>query len=677
MYYEAYEKENSEFVDRYNELKAIIKQIEEVPELHRVQNRYFVDVAKFTEKLFKVVKLISKNKFYELPMEKVKKINKKLYRDISEEDYETSYANPSFSVSIFGEQLGKQLAYVYKRLRDCIESAFSNKLFNIVPALELFVDVYNALLRSPNHPKGIDKIIKENAKKYNKLDADMYMRKYIDPSASYLKYIVTETDLTDLRYLYMYDSYISKREVSIAEFFYSLPESKIEAMAKTYTDGYIRGFAVNNLDIKKKKYVNIYYSIGFERMARKAYENFVEAGLTPVFSLYQPYYTNRQYMYDHRFDYALYLDEEYMELNYKNTEEACKKYSEELKKYGGPAAIETFGEKKFQPKNDRYAISLDEKQLKLDIESKRKIGILRSKYMVASETSFTIISYPVPLIGDNFQDIFEETVKLNNLDNELYKGIQQKIIDVLDKGEYVHVLGMNKNKTDIKVSLNKLNNPEKETLFENCVADVNIPLGEVFTSPRLTNTNGRIYVSEVFLEGLKYLDLDIVIKDGMVESYNCSNFPKEEDNKKYIKENVLNNHETLPIGEFAIGTNTTAYIMGQKYNIQEQLPILIAEKTGPHFALGDTCYSMAEDNKTYNPDGKEIIAKDNEITIKRKTDIEKAYFNCHTDITIPYNELGEISVYTKDNEKIEIIKEGRFVLAGTEKLNEAFSENLN
>ena len=31
-----------------------------------------------------------------------------------------------------------------------------------------------------------------------------------------------------------------------------------------------------------------------------------------------------------------------------------------------------------------------------------------------------------------------------------------------------------------------LNNPEKETNFENCLADVNIPLGEVFTSPKLT-----------------------------------------------------------------------------------------------------------------------------------------------------------------------------------------------
>lgn len=35
--------------------------------------------------------------------------------------------------------------------------------------------------------------------------------------------------------------------------------------------------------------------------------------------------------------------------------------------------------------------------------------------------------------------------------------------------------------------------------------------------------------------------------------------------------------------EFAIGTNTTAYMMGLKYNISGLLPILIAEKTGPHF----------------------------------------------------------------------------------------------
>ena len=53
----------------------------------------------------------------------------------------------------------------------------------------------------------------------------------------------------------------------------------------------------------------------------------------------------------------------------------------------------------------------------------------------------------------------------------------------------------------------------------------------------------------------------------MIESYTCSNFEDEEENEKYIYDNILHNHPTLPIGEFAIGTNTTAYVAGKKYNI--------------------------------------------------------------------------------------------------------------
>ena len=72
------------------------------------------------------------------------------------------------------------------------------------------------------------------------------------------------------------------------------------------------------------------------------------------------------------------------------------------------------------------------------------------------------------------------------------------------------------------------------------------------------------------------------------------------------------------MGEFAIGTNTTAYRMAKEYQIGAKLPILIAEKTGPHFAVGDTCYSHAEDTAVYNPNGKEIIARDNEKSLLRK-----------------------------------------------------------
>ena len=51
----------------------------------------------------------------------------------------------------------------------------------------------------------------------------------------------------------------------------------------------------------------------------------------------------------------------------------------------------------------------------------------------------------------------------------------------------------------------------------------------------------------------------------------------------------------------------------------------------------------------------------------------KAYFNCHTDITIPYGEIGMISAVMPDHYQVPIIVDGRFVLEGTMELNEAFA----
>ena len=126
------------------------------------------------------------------------------------------------------------------------------------------------------------------------------------------------------------------------------------------------------------------------------------------------------------------------------------------------------------------------------------------------------------------------------------------------------------------------------------------------------------------------------------------------------------------MGEFAIGTNTLAYKMAMKYGIVEQLPILIVEKMGPHFAIGDTCYTETEDLAVYNPkNGKEIVARENEKTALRSTDYSQAYTHMHTDITLPYHGIGLIRVKTASGQMIEIIRGGRFVLRGTELLNEA------
>ena len=336
--------------------------------------------------------------------------------------------------------------------------------------------------------------------------------------------------------------------------------------------------------------------------------------------------------------------------------------------------MEIFGEQPFSPEVKEESLSYSGAQQELVRLYDSKSGQLVNRYIKGEERSFTIVAYPVPEIGERYSEIFDDVIRINTLDAGLYERVQQTIIDALDQGVYVRVKGKGANRTDLKIQLHELRDPEKETIFENCVADVNIPVGEVFTSPVLSGTEGVLHVSRVYLNELQYIDLKLTFTDGKITDYTCANFEKEEENRKYIYDNVLHNHETLPLGEFAIGTNTTAYVTGKKYQIEDKMPILIAEKTGPHFAVGDTCYSWSEDIKVYNPNGKEIIARDNEISLLRKEDPAKAYFQCHTDITIPYEELEEISVVTKNGEQIILLEDGRFVLPGTEVLNEPLDQ---
>ena len=163
--------------------------------------------------------------------------------------------------------------------------------------------------------------------------------------------------------------------------------------------------------------------------------------------------------------------------------------------------------------------------------------------------------------------------------------------------------------------------------------------------------------------------MTFAFKDGIIDNISCGNYADEAECKKFVDTYLLFNHETLPMGEFAIGTNTVAYRAIKKYGLEAVMPILIAEKTGPHFAVGDTCYSHEEEVDTFNPDGKRIVAKENSYSAKRHDDPQAAYFNCHTDITIPYDELGYLAAVTKDGEETVLLRDGRFVLEGLEELN--------
>ena len=649
---------------------------------------YFKKMAEFVLMLDELRDELLDGRYQKLTLEELRTWNRRLYQDVLPEQYEESYANPDYACKMFGKESGQILGMLYAELRGAVVYVFEGKTEYLAILYELLIEIYNQFEDTPDAKTACD-IFYWYASDYCDVFLADRIREQILPEESFATDLIMNSDLKDLRYLYQFGEYISENEWKTAEHLNRLPEETIQKMADVYSEGYRIGFVNTGKDLSKKSVVNIRYILGFERVVKKAIENFEKMGLKPVIyraavsvltkrQHYKIGYcgavANKQYEYDHKDDQAIFMDKKYLERKLEVMQTTYEHYKKEAAGFAGPACIDMFGEEPFEPVAKETVAKLSESQEEMILQYDSRQSQMVNRYIKGEERSFTIIAYPVPEIGEKYEEIFDEIIRINTLDAKVYEKVQQTLIDALDQGEYVHILGTNGNRTDLNVQLHPLNDPAKETIFENCVADVNIPLGEVFTSPVLAGTGGMLHVSKVYLNGLQFCDLKLVFDCGQVIDYSCSNFETEEENRKYIEDNILFHHPKLAMGEFAIGTNTTAYVAAQKYNIADKLPILIAEKMGPHFAVGDTCYSWSEDTPVYNPDGKEIIARDNEISEMRKEDVSLAYYGCHTDITIPYDELGSIRTIDDEGDMISIIEDGRFVLPGTEALNEPFGE---
>lgn len=664
-------KNNEEYWER---LELVMERIEAVSEeeassVEELYRGYFFEMSELFLVLYKLAEASLSGKLAEISTLEGKKINRRLYLDV-QGDYADSYANPAYAVSKMGWEYGPLLSALDARLHGIYTSCMEGNIRYLCIYAELFVEIYNCFEDAQNlNVHEIRKCIYSFMHDYTEIfNADAICR-LIDPEYDYFTQIVMEAELDHPAYLYRYGLYIGKDETESAHFLHSLTKQQMQAMADTFTEGYRIGFETTGKDISKKSVVEIRYPLGFERMVRAAVHNFKKIGLQPVLRPYS-ISLNKQFTYDHKEDRGLWLDKALIERGLEVDRTVWENHKAIAPNYGGPAVIEIFGTKPFSPEQKEERVTYTDKQREIDVYERSEKSQLINHYIHGEERSFTIIAYPVPSIGEKYEEIFAETVHINTLDYMLYRNMQQKIIDVLDTADRVHIKGCNGNRTDLYVKIHPLSDPTKETAFENCVADVNIPVGEVFTSPVLQKTEGKLHVTQVYLGEFLFKNLELDFENGRITAYSCTNFDSEDENRKYIEDNILFHHKTLPMGEFAIGTNTTAYRMARKYQIADKLPILIAEKTGPHFAVGDTCYTYDEDNMTYNPDGKAIIARDNEISIRRKEDISKAYFNCHTDITIPYDELGAITVVRADGTTTDIIRNGRFVVPGTEPLNE-------
>jgi leucyl aminopeptidase (aminopeptidase T) len=648
-------------------------------------HRYFKNVGSFMMAMMAHNEAIKKPSFFEeKDFDTLLLINHDLYADIIGNNYATSFVNPTYACDAFGMDMGRFLSGFNFMIRQFVGFAYEDRHYDMMVYNELFLLLYeHILLKKEGNVETLGSIMRNTLLEHARILEEHHWIRRISPKFDTYSQIITDFDHEDLRYLFRYGMYISTNEIESAKLILSMDEEKIVLITNTFTEAFMRGYKREKKIFDHKKSILLTYHLGFERIIKRACDNFKKLGLEPIVhyelkGAQRPRLCNtkpnEQMEYDHRFSNAIYLDATYLDRVYQIKKDTFEKYKEEARVYAGLALMEVFGNLPFEPKNHEANMNYDKEMTELVSKHTVAVKNLQGQYLPGSSYSFTINDYPLPSIGKDYKAIFDATIKVNTLDQKMYEDIQQKIIDALDQTEYVVIKGAGQNMTDIKVQLMPIADPSTQTKFDNCTADVNVPVGEVYTTPVLSGTEGLLHIKDIFLTGLRYKDLKLWFKEGMVVKYTCENFETEQENLKYIEETLLYPHTTLPLGEFAIGTNTVAYMMAKKYNIHALLPILIGEKTGPHFAIGDTCFVWGEEQQIFNPDGKEMIARENEKTKLRNAKPEDAYTYCHTDITIPYDELDTIIGYDYEGKAYTIIRGGRFVLQGTEALNQPFDD---
>ena len=214
--------------------------------------------------------------------------------------------------------------------------------------------------------------------------------------------MIMNEDLSDLRYLYRMGEYVGVNERETAAYLNSLSQEKIDKMADTFSEGYRIGFVNTGKDLSKKSVVNIYYAMGFERIVKKAIENFAKMGLKPsIFRTSHSVITrgrnsqigffnisgNKQYVYDHRDDIGLVMDKQYVERKLEVMRTTYEQNKEIAAGYAGPAVIDIFGEKTFVPQAKPEAVKLSEKQEELLVAMNGRAGRLTNEYLPGDERS--------------------------------------------------------------------------------------------------------------------------------------------------------------------------------------------------------------------------------------------------------------------------------------------------
>ena len=515
FYSEHNEKAEDSYKQTIGKIREILNHLSEVGDSEKKE--YFKCLKVIGKRIISLcdfeIEARNPNFYKEKSFDELLAHNNSFYNELLPENYPTTYANPSYCVKIFGENEGQLLTWFYLAYRQYITYATFHKIYKMADLNAIFIEVYEYIKNNTIDFEQLKEIMIQIALKKRPEDEFYSYKEQYDPQFAHFTEILTKDDLTDLRYLFKASSYISENEIKIAKFLMDYPEERLRTLAKEIVNAYYKGFERDNKDVTLKHTIGFYYKIGLEKLYRemiKEFENQPHPLRTCVINAYSTR-INEQYDFDHKFDNGLYISEKYVEKRIEEIQHGLEENKDVLEKYSGIMYIEKFGDPLFSPESKKELLKLTPEQQKLQQSFQMKAHQLINQYMPRAKTSFCIVAFPTPKIGEMFEKIFDETIKINMFDTEKYEKIQQIMIDALDQADYVHVKGRGTNRTDLKIQLQPLKSASNHTNFVNSGSSVNIPGGEIFTAPQLKGTAGILHVEETYQNSLRFMTVSNMV----------------------------------------------------------------------------------------------------------------------------------------------------------------------
>ena len=210
-----YKELNTQTNERYEErLELVVERLEEISrsdELEKDFADYFRVVSEYLLLQSRIAGMAMDGSLQKMSEAEGKELNDKLYTQFTKGNYETSYANPAYSVKVFGQEYGQHFAAILNRISSASRYVFEGNIEYLCIYAELVVELYTYFESDEAAPKAVDDCLHSFMHDYMEIFTDNSINRSFTTKYDYEQEVVENSDISNNAYLYRYGLFARMR----------------------------------------------------------------------------------------------------------------------------------------------------------------------------------------------------------------------------------------------------------------------------------------------------------------------------------------------------------------------------------------------------------------------------------------------------------------------------------